>query len=111
MTTSAPWLPEPADRVAARAAAAALASKRPVLEEAVGQLGAIEDTHKGEDLDALAADLLHSTLDDPAAYRAASEELTQAWGTDPALDARLERAVNDDLLTLAWRRRRDTWET
>jgi len=111
LTAPAPWLPEPSDLVAARAAAAALADDLPALKEAVARLNTISDSHKGEDLDPLAANLVHSTLRDPRAYRAASEELTRGWATDPALDARLEQSINDDLLALAWRRRRDTWET
>jgi len=110
LNAPAPWLPEPSDRVAARAAAAALADDRPALKEAVAKLGTISDAHKGEDLDPLAANLVHSTLENPEAYRDASRELTRGWGTDPALDARLTQSVNDDLLALAWRRRRDTWE-
>ncbi len=110
LTAPAPWLPEPSDWAAARAAAAALADDLPALKEAVARLDTISDSHKGEDLGPLAANLVHSTLEDPSAYRAASEKLTRGWSTDPALDARLEQSVNDDLLALAWRRRRDTWE-
>ncbi len=110
LAAPAPWLPEPSDKVAAQAAAAALASDAPSLKKAVARLVTISDSHKGADLDALAADLLHSTLDDPEAYRAASEKLTAGWNTDPALDARLQLAIDDDLLALAWQRRRDTWE-
>jgi len=111
LANPAPWLPEPSDRVAARAAAAALADDKAALKEAVAKLATLSDTHKGEDLDALATDLLHSTLDHPEAYRKASQKLTEGWGTDPALDARLQQAINDDLLDLAWERRKDTWET
>jgi hypothetical protein len=110
LAAPAPWLPEPSDKVAARAVAAALASDAATLKSAVAELNTISDSHKGADLDALAADLLHSTLDDPEAYRVASEKLTAGWNTDPALDARLQMAIDDDLLALAWRRRRDTWE-
>jgi hypothetical protein len=110
LSRPAAWLPEPSDRVAARAAAAALADDIPSLKESVAQLATISDSHKGEDLDPLAADLLHSTLDHPEAYRAASRKLSEGWGTDPSLDARLQQAINDDLLALAWQRRRDTWE-
>ena len=110
LANPAPWLPEPSDRVAARAAAAALADDRATLKESVAKLATISDTHKGEDLDPLAADLLHSTLDHPEAYRTASQKLTEGWGTDPSLDARLQQAIDDDLLALAWQRRRDTWE-
>ena len=65
LANPAPWLPEPSDRVAARAAAAALADDKAALKEAVAKLATLSDTHKGEDLDALATDLLHSTLVDP----------------------------------------------
>ncbi|MCS5635157.1 MAG: hypothetical protein NZ990_01470, partial [Myxococcota bacterium] len=110
LSNPAPWLPEPSDRVAARAAAAALADDIPTLKESVAELATLSDSHKGEDLDPLAADLLHSTLDHPDAYRAASRKLSEGWGTDPSLDARLQQAIDDDLLALAWQRRRDTWE-
>ena len=111
LTPPAPWLPEPSDLIGAGAAGAALASNRPALKAAVAKLETISDSHKGEDLDALTTNLLHSTLKDPEAYRDASEELTRGWGTDPALDARLQQSIDDDLLALAWRRRMDTWET
>ena len=110
LANPAPWLPEPSDRVAARAAAAALADDTAPLKQSVAELAKISDTHKGEDLDPLAADLLHSTLDHPEAYRTASRKLSEGWGTDPSLDARLQQAIDDDLLALAWQRRRDTWE-
>jgi hypothetical protein len=56
----------------------------------------------------LAQDLVNATLDDPIAYREASRELLR-WGhPDPALEERLERAVNDDPLKLARKRIRDS---
>ncbi|MDE0886411.1 MAG: hypothetical protein OSB70_12870 [Myxococcota bacterium] len=106
----APWLPQTTDLLGAKAAASALATDIPTLEKTVKRLDKTSDSHKGEDLDALAQNLLHSTLDDPEAYRKASQKLGAGWGTDPALDARLQQSVNDDLLRLAWRRRMDTWE-
>ena len=111
LANPAPWLPQTTDLLGAKASAAALASDIPTLKKTVQRLEKTTDSHKGEDLDALAQNLLHSTLDDPEAYREASRELSAGWGTDPALDARLEQSINDDLLALAWRRRMDTWET
>jgi len=104
------WLPEPADRAAARAAGAALTGRREALAEAVAGIHAADAATKGEDLDALAEDLVHSTLDDARAYRKASKSLTSGFGTDPALEARLAQAIADDPLALAAQRRRDTWE-
>jgi hypothetical protein len=107
----APWLPQTTDLLGAKAAASALATDIPTLQKTVERIDKTSDSHKGEDLDALSLDLLHSTLDDREAYRKASQKLGAGWGTDPALDARLQQSVDDDLLGLAWQRRRDTWET
>lgn len=107
---TAPWLPGTTDRAAARAAAAALVDDREALDEAVARIHEAEPAGKGEDLDALARDLVHSTLDDAASYREASRSLTRGFGTDPALEARLDQVIADDPLALAARRRRDTWE-
>ncbi|MAI78131.1 MAG: hypothetical protein CL917_04255 [Deltaproteobacteria bacterium] len=105
------WLPEPSDQIAAKAAAAALANNQKLLDEQVKKIYKVQDTHKGEDLEVLTQDLAHSTLNDPRAYRKASKNLTSGYGTDPAVQARLDLAVKNDPLALAWRRRLDTWET
>ena len=61
----------------------------------------------------LCADLRNATLDDPVAYREASKELLSDWMSDmdPALESRLERAVDDDPLDLAWNRMWDHYES
>lgn len=105
------WLPEPSDKAGAKAAAAALANNQTLLQEQVTLIYEIQDTHKGEDLEILSQDLVHSTLDDPRAYREASDKLKSKLGTDPAVQARLDQAVSNDPLALARRRRWDTWET
>ncbi len=66
-----------------------------------------------EGLVPLCLDLVNSTLDDPRAYREASEEILDSWSLDPdpALEARLEQAVADDPLALAGKRTRDHWES
>jgi hypothetical protein len=105
-----PWIPLESDLAASDLAAAALASDRQGLSTALTDVRHADDVHKGEDLEALCTDLAHATLDDPKAYREASKDLKAGFGTDPALQARLDIAVEDDLLDLAWARRRDTWE-
>lgn len=104
------WLPEPTDKAGAKAAAAALANKPELLQEQVVIIRETDDTHKGEDLEILSQDLVHSTLDDPRAYREASAQLKRGPGTDHSVEARLGQAVGDDPLGLARRRRLDTWE-
>ncbi len=104
------WLPEVSDRAAARAAVAALADHPVVLERAIARVRASDDSHKGEDLDSLLQDLENSTLPDAAEYRAASRKLSRSLRADPALEARLNEAADNDLLDLATQRQRDTWE-
>jgi hypothetical protein len=111
MQRSVGWLPEPTDKAAATAAAAALANKPKLLEEQVVIIRETQDSHKGEDLEILSQDLVHSTLDDPRAYREASTKLTKGYGTDHAVQARLDQVIGDDPLDLARQRRWDTWET
>ncbi len=105
-----PWNPSPADRAAARAAAAALSGDRASLDAQVAVIHSAEPFEKGSDLDVLADDLRNSTIDDAREYRSASERLTRGFGTDPAVEARLDQAIADDPIKLAWQRRRDTWE-
>lgn len=104
------WHPAPADRAAARAAAAALTGDRMALDQAIEVIHRAEPYEKGADLDVLAVDLRNSTFDDAVAYREASKELTRGFGTDPSVQARLDQAIADDPIKLAWKRRRDTWE-
>ena len=111
MKRSVGWLPEPSDKAGAKAAAAALANKPELLQEQVVLIRETNDTHKGEDLEILSQDLVHSTLDDPRAYRKASAKLKRGLGTDHSVQARLDQAVSNDPLGLARRRRLDTWET
>jgi len=104
------WMPADTDQAAARAAAAALTNDRSALADAVEAIHAADDRDKGEDLDALTEDLVHSTLDDARADREASRHLTSGFGTDPVLEARLDQFVADDQLALARKRQRDKWE-
>lgn len=110
LTLRVPWLPEPSDKAASRLAAIALASKRFELLPALAVVENADDSHVTEDLVPLCTDLVNSAQDDEAEYRKDSKELRQGWGTDPALEARLDRAIEDDPLKIARRRRRDTWE-
>jgi hypothetical protein len=66
-----------------------------------------------EGLVPLCVDLKNSTLDDPVAYREASKQLLDSWTADldPALEARLQRAVDDDPLKLASKRTWDHYES
>jgi hypothetical protein len=57
----------------------------------------------------LGQDVVNATLEDARAYRRASEELLSDYDTDPGLEQRLERAIEDDPLALARRRERDDW--
>ena len=104
------WNPSPADRAAARAAGAALIDDSSSLDEQIAAIHSAEAFEKSDDLDVLAEDLRHSTFPDARDYRSASRELTRGFGTDPSVEARLEQAIADDPIKLAWKRRRDTWE-
>ena len=106
----AAWLPLPVDQAAARLAASALVTNRPELDQAEAEIDAIPKAEKPEDMDALAQDVVNSTLEDPRAYRSASRSLTRGFGTDPGLQARLDQVVANDPLALAKRRNLDTWE-
>ncbi len=119
-----PIPPTPLDRAVADLAAAALAGNRDSMDVA---FAAVKRLHTKEErararraglpemsgLVPLCIDLMNSTLADPVEYREASSELLGSWGLDPdpALEARLERAIADDPLALANRRMRDHWET
>ncbi len=104
------WLPDRADTLAADLAVAAFNDDRSALERNLSDIVAIGSDRKGEDLDALCTDLANATLDDVHTYRESSKRLTAGWGTDPAIEARLDMVVEDDPRRLAWRRRFDTWE-
>lgn len=112
------------DRAVAELAAAALAGSPEQVDAALAHVEELHDDEairlakqQGrppmEGLVPLAIDLRNSALDDPAAYREASEELLESWSLepDPALKARLERAINDDPLKLASERKWDHWES
>ena len=64
------WNPTPADRAAARAAAAALSDDRDALDAQIAIVHSTEAFEKGEDLDVLAEDLRNSTVDDARARTA-----------------------------------------
>lgn len=108
----APLVPSSEDRTAARLAAAALASHRPEVEQALRDLRALDDAREREGHDPsglvpLALDLRNATLDDDVAYREAAGSLRDLSHLDPALEHRLDEAVKDDPLALA---RRRIWE-
>jgi hypothetical protein len=105
------WLPEPSDQAATDLAVAALIDDREGIERSMRAVESADDSHVNEDLVPLCTDLVNATSNDRRVYRQSSKRLTQGWGTDPALEARLDLAVSDDPLKLAWKRRRDTWET
>jgi len=104
------WGPEPSDLAAVRLAEAALASDPAPMHAALAELRAADDDHATKGLPALAQDLVNATLDDRVAYRAAAKELKKQKGVDHALKARLEQSIENDALSLARRRRLDTWE-
>ncbi len=66
-----------------------------------------------EGLIPLCVDLTNSALDDPVAYRKASKKLLDSWtlDLDPALEARLQQAVDDDPLKLARKRTFEHYES
>jgi len=119
-----PTPPNDLDRAVADLAAAAFAGADPEMEEALARVRALHDEDAMDEAEAegrprmeglvpLCIDLRNATLDDPVAYREASQELLDEWFTfvDPALEARLQRAVDDDPLDLAFERTKDHWES
>ena len=119
-----PMPPSDLDLAVADLGAAALAGAEPEMEEALERIRLLHDDEdmdraeeegrpRMEGLVPLCIDLRNSTMDDPIAYREASEELLDQWFTylDPALEARLQQAVDDDPLDLATERTIDHWES
>jgi len=110
----APRVPHVADERAAELASAALASHREEARREMERIAAVDRilVATGEEpsgLAPVARDLVNATLDDPRAYRRASEELLDDGDPGPALTRRLEEAVRDDELRLADARLRDAW--
>ncbi|MCG8590457.1 MAG: hypothetical protein MJE66_14300 [Proteobacteria bacterium] len=96
--------PEAEDRLAARLAGAALVDDLERVEAALSELEAVDGgDSRNPNLLALAHDLRNATAPDDAGYRRATRALlrTRDISADPALEARLERAVADDPLRLA----------
>ncbi len=106
-------VPDEPDRVARDLARLALAGEQEDAERELSRLEGIESGLREADAPAtglvpVARDLLNATLDDPIAYRRASEALLERDDLSPALERRLEEAVADDPLALADRRIRDS---
>lgn len=116
-----PWKlskpPEETDLAAARLAEAALSDDRRGMERALVETRAASTVaNSGPDkpypyLMPLAHDLVNSTLEDPREYRAASRALLAQPDLNPALQARLEEAIEDDPLRLARKRAFDDWHS
>ncbi len=104
------FAPEPADLAAARLAAAALANERAAVRRHMSEVVLEGARHESGKLVPLCQDMVNATLDDPAAYRAASRDLHRRAKGDPVLRARLEQAVADDILALARARAFERWE-
>ena len=88
--------PSRSDRAAAQLTEAALASQPGQTQRALGHL-ALADPR----LLPLGQDLANATLDDPIAYRKATQKLLRRPGLDPLLKSRLQRTVNKDPLAAA----------
>lgn len=121
---SEPRPPSELDLSVARLAAASLAGDAAGIDASLARVEALhDDAHVAEleraglppmeGLVPLCMDLRNAALDDPVAYRAASQQLLDSWSLDldPALEARLQQAVDDDPLALASDRIWDHYES
>jgi hypothetical protein len=118
-----PWLPGEADLAVAELVQAALAAQpqpptgrtrdpmaTPRIQAALATLTQRAVESDSARLVPLAHDVRNSTLDDPIAYRKASEQLRSDYEIDARLESRLDRIIADDPLRLARRRQLDGWE-
>lgn len=99
-------VPEEADFLARDLAAAALAEPTESSRMLLDQLEELERARaeagrRPTGLVPVAADLVNTTLDDPTAYRVATDELLERDDLSPGLEKRLQDDVHDDPLRLA----------
>jgi len=109
--------PDSADLAAARLAEAASASDRAAVERELANLRSADTLARSggaswqSSLLPLGHDLANASLDDPIAYREATDELLDTRDLNAAMKGRLEVAVKDDPLRLARKRILDDWQT
>ena len=96
LSSHATHAPSRADQAAADLAEATLASRPEEMKYSLNRVALTRPQWEP-----LGHDLINSTLDDPEAYRRASQDLLDRGTDDPLLEKRLEQAIREDHLKQA----------